>query len=527
MKSVWILSWVVSLYMLPQAQAHFDDASPFAYDPRASAYNDEFVAHKAEILVLEHASVIDGTGSEPKTDQTIVIEDGKIAAVGDTGSVSVPSGAEVVSMAGKTIIPGYVMHHEHLYYHSLAQVPGMAYLATPSMITMPRLYLSAGVITARSIGTYHPFDDLKLKEGIDRNILLGPDFFLTAPFIQGDPKYYQLMPEITSADAATREVQYWSARGFHNFKTYVDVSRSQMKAAAAEAHKQGKNISAHLCSMTILEALDAGIDEIEHGFQSIAMDILRLRKGADKDYQPNATQFFSDQPVFQFEAGAADVDFDEDERRCRFDVIFGPLLNEVDVHSPEVQYIFRKIIEKGAIVDSTLGGLARLMANTVLPPVSDDTKSFYTPARQAQWDKEIGKLHGRSGDLTVFIRRLMELDHAFWRAGGRLVIGSDAVGLGGALPGVNNIESIELLVRAGVPALEVIKIATLNGARALELHDRGVIATGLRADLVVLGGNPVDDVAAFYNVNTVFKGGVGYSSIKLQDSVRGTMGMIN
>lgn len=89
------------------------------------------------------------------------------------------------------------------------------------------------------------------------------------------------MPEINSAEAAKREVRYWAERGFHNFKTCVDISLSEIRAAAQEAHLHGKNISSRLCSVSILEALDAGIDEIEHEFQSIAVDILPLNEGEE------------------------------------------------------------------------------------------------------------------------------------------------------------------------------------------------------------------------------------------------------
>ncbi|CAG9989496.1 unnamed protein product [Clonostachys byssicola] len=508
------------------AYAHYEDGGPFAFDRKSADYNNQFISHQAPILVLENVRVVDGMGNAPEEAQTIVIEDGKINALGATGSIPIPKDAKVISGAGKTVLPGYVMHHEHLYYHSLSQVPGMPYLATPSMVTVPRLYLSVGVTTARSIGTYHPFDDLKLKEGISKDILIGPDLFLTAPFIQGDPGYYQLMPEINSAEAAKREVGYWAERGFHNFKTYVDISRSEMRAAAEEAHAHGKNISAHLCSVSILEALDAGIDEVEHGFQSIAADILRLHEGEEVGFQSNSTMDRDAKLGEQF-VMTAGMDFNQDRRQCRFDILFGPLMMDLDVDSTEVNYIFQRVIEKGAVVDSTLGGLARLLPNSILPPVNDEAKSFYTPQRLAQWEHEIKKIHSKAGDVTIFLQKLMELDYKFWKAGGNLVMGSDAVSLAGAVPGSTNLESLELLFMAGIPPLEVIKIATLNGARALDLFDRGTVAEGQRADLILLNGNPVEDFKAIYDIDTVFKKGVGYSSARLQDSVRETIGIIN
>ncbi|KAH6976290.1 hypothetical protein BKA56DRAFT_674768 [Ilyonectria sp. MPI-CAGE-AT-0026] len=201
----------------------------------------------------------------------------------------------------------------------------------------------------------------------------------------------------------------------------------------------------------------------------------------------------------------ADVDFDQDRRKCRYDILFGPLMTDLDVDSPEVQYIFQRVMEKGAIVDSTLGGLARVMPDSILLPVNNAAKSFYTPQRLSQWEQEIGEVHGKVDDLIVFLRRLMKLDYKFWKAGSILVLGSDAVSLAGEVPSLTNIDSLELLVMASIPPLEVIKIATPNGARSLGLVDRGNIAVGMRADLILLNANPVEDFKTIYKLRTVFK----------------------
>ena len=113
----------------------------------------------------------------------------------------------------------------------------------------------------------------------------------------------------------------------------------------------------------------------------------------------------------------------------------------------------------------------------------------------------------------------------FWRKGGMITVGSDAVWRG-YIAGYGNLRSIELLVDAGIPALEVIKMATNNGAEALDIAvDRGTIDVGKRADLIIMNGSPVNDIKAIYNIETVFKNGIGYNPQALRDSVKGAVGV--
>jgi len=113
---------------------------------------------------------------------------------------------------------------------------------------------------------------------------------------------------------------------------------------------------------------------------------------------------------------------------------------------------------------------------------------------------------------------------AFWRAGGRLAVGSDAVPPG-SLAGYEDLTSIELLVEAGIPPLKVIQIATQNGAEALNMaNDRGTVAVGKRADLIVINGDPSVDIKDIRKIEIVFKKGIGYDPISLRQSSVGSIG---
>jgi hypothetical protein len=124
------------------------------------------------------------------------------------------------------------------------------------------------------------------------------------------------------------------------------------------------------------------------------------------------------------------------------------------------------------------------------------------------------------------LRKEMDFELAFARAGGLLLAGSDPTGNGGVLPGFGNQREVELLVEAGFSPVEAISIATRNGARYLgEESEIGTVAAGKRADLVLVKGDPSRTIDDIENVEWVFKGGVGFDSRKLVDSVRGRVGI--
>jgi hypothetical protein len=123
------------------------------------------------------------------------------------------------------------------------------------------------------------------------------------------------------------------------------------------------------------------------------------------------------------------------------------------------------------------------------------------------------------------LRRDMDLEMAFARAGGLLLTGPDPTGNGGTFPGFGDQRGLELLVEEGFTPVEAIKIGTWNGAFYMGKQDSiGSIAAGKNADLVVVKGNPAEKIDDIENVEIVFKDGIGYDSAKLIDSVRGRYG---
>jgi hypothetical protein len=128
--------------------------------------------------------------------------------------------------------------------------------------------------------------------------------------------------------------------------------------------------------------------------------------------------------------------------------------------------------------------------------------------------------------MTSLMRKEMDFELAFVKAGGLLLGGPDPTGNGGVLPGFGDQREIELLVESGLTPLQAIQVLTENGAKYLGRQDQiGTLAAGKQADLVLIKGDPSTTIDDIENVETVFKAGVGYDSKKLIDSVRGQVGI--
>jgi Amidohydrolase family len=128
--------------------------------------------------------------------------------------------------------------------------------------------------------------------------------------------------------------------------------------------------------------------------------------------------------------------------------------------------------------------------------------------------------------MASLMKKEMDFEFAFAKAGGLLLAGPDPTGNGGVLPGFGDQREVELLVEAGFTPLEAIHIATENGAVYLGQQDRiGTITAGKQADLVLIKGDPAKNIEDIEKVETVFKAGIGYDSGKLIESVRGQVGI--
>src|SRR5512146_1222524 len=228
--------------------------------PTLAAAVRQFVRIDTAILALTHVRVIDGTGAPPRADQTVVIRDGRIESIGPAAGARIPSGAQVLDLTGKSVIPGLVMVHEHVDYPT---GPGTYANLTESFV---RLYLAGGVTSMRTGGNMNGYSELNMKRAIDRGERAGPWIDATAPYLEGPGLGLLQVHELTDAADARRLIDFWSDNGATSLKAYMHITRDELRAATDEGHKRGLKITGHLCSVTYREAAALGIDNLEHGF---------------------------------------------------------------------------------------------------------------------------------------------------------------------------------------------------------------------------------------------------------------------
>lgn len=439
-----------------------------------------FLLDEAGVFALTGAKVIDGTGSAPVSGQTVVLRDGVIEQVGPMGQVAIPEDATVIDLAGMTVLPGLVQLHEHLWIH-----PG-APVSVP--VTYPRLFLSAGVTSIRTAGSYHPYADLRAKNEIEAGRAAGPWMDLTV--------YTDALatPKLETRAEMERYLDFWIGSGFTSVKVYSRSGPEQVRWIVERAHSLGAKVLGHICNVGYVEAAEMGMDSIEHGFAFLP------------DVVPEIIDGTSAGPECALAALSS--------------------MDHVDVDSAQVDALIERLVRSGVAITSTLPALEDITLGGG-PPDGVDLLADFARDHNRDYRKRAA-----SGGINFHfsvdaLRKSVALERKFLHAGGLLVAGTDSTTpAGGVVAGYSAARQLELMVENGFTPLEAIRVSTLNGAIALERADRvGSIEAGKQADLLVVEGDPAADISDVRNVRIVFKQGIAYDPQALRESVRGRVGI--
>jgi imidazolonepropionase-like amidohydrolase len=467
-------------------------ASAAQEKPALSPITKSFVTVDAPVIALVHVRVIDGTAAPAQADQTILIENDMIREIGAAGSVSIPAGARVLDLTGRSVIPGLVGMHDHMFYPTASgqePVEGAPGLYGEMGFSFPRLYLAGGVTSIRTAGSLEPYADLAIKKMIDIGKIPGPKIHATGPYLEGVGSYTPQLHELTGPEDAVRLVNYWIDEGSTSFKAYMHITRAELGAAIKAAHARGIKVTGHLCSVGFTEAAELGIDDLEHGLV------------VDQEFNPNK------QP---------DV--------CPPDADRHPSMEKVEVKGEAVQAVIRTLVRHHVAITSTLVIFETFAPNR--PPIEKRVMEALSLPSRVDYLMARTKIAQDKGASEDLLKKEMEFEHDFVKAGGLLLSGEDPTGYGGVLAGFGDQRQVELLVEAGFSPLEAIHIATQNGAEFLGEAGRiGTLKAGKVADLVVIKGDPSQKIEDIENVELVFKDGIGYDSQKLIDSVHGAVGL--
>jgi imidazolonepropionase-like amidohydrolase len=414
---------------------------------------------RAKTLALVGATLIDGTGAA-LSDSAVVIEDGKIIAAGPRAKVKVPDNATVIDESGKTILPGLWDMHAHF-----------------EQVEWGPIYLAAGVTTVRDCANEFEFIRT-VRDAVAEGRGLGPRLLL-AGVVDGSGNWQVGVQRVDTPAQAKMWTDKYHDAGFQQVKIYSSIKLEQLKAVTEEAHRLGMSVTGHVPEgITTYEAIEAGQDQINHVQYIAQMMYKPLPAGAD--------------------------------RAQRYKAIAGINLNSAEAHKA---LAFLK--EHHTVVDPTLALMELFGGSTAKPPASFEPGVKTLPEELAAQLAEVGP-PGPYADLQEkVLQRYIEIVGALHKNGIPVVAGTDQ-----AVPGHSLHRELELYVQAGFSPMEALQAATIVPARVMGMDKEvGTIEAGKRADLVVIHGNPLEDIRNSRNVEYVVTNGTMYNAGELWKSV--------
>jgi len=415
---------------------------------------------RAPTLAIVGGTLIDGTGAAPVADAAVVIHDGRIVAAGPRSKVKIPRDAHVVDAHGKTILPGLWDMHAHF-----------------EQVEWGPIYLAAGVTTVRDCGNEFEFITA-VRDAIAQGHGLGPRLLL-AGIVDGTGTYTIGVERVDTPDQARMWTDRYHAAGFQQMKIYSSVKLEELKAVADEAHRLGMTVTGHIPEgLNAYQAIEAGQDQINH-IHYIA-DIMKA------PLPENASR------LDRFKAGA-----------------------NIDLESPEAQKALAFLKDHHTVVDPTMALMEFFTATTAKPPASFEPGVNKVAPELAEQLTDVAPPNDRSEIGEKVFEKELAIVGALHRAGIPVVAGTDQT-----VPGHSLHREIELYVQAGFTPMEAIQAATIVSARAMGLEkESGTVEKGKRGDLILVNGNPLDDIHNIRNVEYVITNGTMFHTAELWQRV--------
>jgi imidazolonepropionase-like amidohydrolase len=415
---------------------------------------------RAANIALVGGMLVDGTGKPPIADAVVLVKDGRIVKAGTRSELEIPKNAQLIDARGKTILPGLWDMHAHF-----------------EQVEWGPIYLAAGVTTVRDCGNELEFITA-VRDMIAEGHGLGPRI-LAAGFIDGSGPLAIGLVRADTPEQAREWVDRYHQMGFQQVKIYSSVKLPQLAAAAAEAHKLGMTATGHIPEgITTREAVEAGQDQISHIPFVLQMMEPSFPEGTKR---PGRLERF----------GKIDLDSDTAKKEITF------------------------LKEHHTVVDPTLVIYEMGTASTAKPFSTFEPGAAKVAPELAQALLDVGP----PGELTELREKVFEKYVAvvgkLHAAGVPVVVGTDQ-----SVPGHSVHREIELYTMAGFTPMEAIQAATIVPARAMGMEkELGTVEAGKRADLILVKGNPLEDIHAIRNVEFVMTGGKMYKTGELWESV--------
>lgn len=421
-----------------------------------------------------------GPGDRAIRNPGVLVRNGKIRALGLEGEKAADApgtGARELKLDEEQyLLPGFIDLHAHYAMDLFGQG------RVDETRAYPVLFLANGVTTTFPAGEVEPDEMRELRIAIDRGERIGPRILNSGPYFGSARRGWD--PDYTTAEIR-RQADHWAARGVRGFKA-KGIGPDHLDALIDQAHLHGLTVTGHLGSgyrnsVNPRDAIRMGIDRVEHFL------------GGDA--------FSPDRHAY-----ASLVEFDPDSEAF---VEIATLYREGHVHFDATVTAYGYFGERDPRVYTYF----------------EDEKGYLTPYMRQIID-ERGPRPVNEQFERIYRVKLRTVKAFFDAGGGDLItLGTDHPSWGEYLSGFAVHRQMHALRLAGIPEPDVLRIATINGARALGLGSLlGSIEAGKLADLVVVEGNPLNDIRNTRNVRMVVRSGRVYDSRRLLRSVESTIG---
>lgn len=427
-------------------------------------------------VVIRGGWLFTATTNTVVRNQGVLIVGGRLVAVNRPITANETLGARVVDLKDdEYVLPGFFDVHAH--YNMTLGADG---LRNDEFTYNPIIFLANGVTSTFPGGEYDPEGMMEARKRIDAGEQIGPRLYNSGPYFGTARRGWN--PNATKEDIY-RDVDEWAAKGARAFKA-KGIAPQHLRWLIERAHLHGLTVTAHLesgfrNSTNARDAILMGIDRVEH--------IL----GGD--------QLDSTKTAY-------------------------PMWSMVDTSSKKFKDIAALFISRHVMFDPTITAPAYF---SILPEGFDywvDERKFFTPEVQA-WVKAQPPRHAIPSWDSLY-NAMRRTTKALYDAGGILTLGTDNPSKGEFLAGFSAHRELHTLVMIGIPPAAALKIATINGARALGVSDKlGTIEAGKLADLFVIGGNPLTNIKNTRDVHLVMKSGTLYDPKALLAQVEGKIGM--
>lgn len=435
--------------------------------------------------VLQGVTVIDGSGAPPMRNATVVVTGDRIAAVGPRASVKVPAGARVLDLPGKILVPGFIDMHAHVAFGPVygplkaGDPPLRTEFDSLASVLMLRRLLEWGVTTVRNPGG-HTREAVLFRDLVRSGALPGPRSFTAGAVIDMYSVPGGLVDEAKTEEDMRAAVRRQAAAGVDYIKLYQGLSPALVRAGVDEAHKQGKKAISHMAVTSWTDGARAGLDGIVHIVPGSPLLLPPARRAAYlKGF--TGTQF-----MYRW-------------------------FEQVDLQAAEIDTAITELVKHNTVLDPDLVTFEAIFRGNH-PAVTASPDLATTPASLLRnWREDFQLTTGWSpkdfSEANAAWPTVLRLTKLLYDRGVNLTLGTDTPNPWTA-PGSSFHREMELFVEAGIPPLQVLRLATQAGAKALGIDaDVGTIQQGKIADLVLLDADPLASISNTRRIAWVMQSG--------------------